>query len=348
MNIEQNIIALRMERQFLTRKANEAEYNRLYRDISPVQNVYWNGFGDPPSITFRAEFNDIEYNRARQNNRVLVKGRFQGGNVGFVELTELELFAGLYKKPIDKLNPIQAVLYELIEREGPLNIGQMKETTGFLVKEITPELHKLQEAFLIFEDQYDGEWDRGWYKFEDMFPDLNISEYTRHDALSVILKRFAYRHVFFDVKMAKSFYKLPEKEIKSAADDLIEQGELIIHNNGYILKSDLELLEKTNLAAPKSVFVLHRNDFLVKSSDHIIKEKFKHSEHDTLQYILLDGEFKGAVIGKFKNGPYILEDIALDLPDDEKISRKAEILAAVYQVNSRENSPLKKYCGVEE
>lgn len=37
----------------------------------------------------------------------------------------------------------------------------MNEETGMLVKEITPVLHRLQEAFLIYEDQYDGEWDRG-------------------------------------------------------------------------------------------------------------------------------------------------------------------------------------------
>ena len=34
-----------------------------------------------------------------------------------------------------------------------------------LVKEITPVLHRLQEAFLVYEDQYDGEWDRSWYRF---------------------------------------------------------------------------------------------------------------------------------------------------------------------------------------
>ena len=51
-----NIIALRMERQHLTKKASEAEYNALYRDTQPGQNVYWNGFGDPPSLTYRADF----------------------------------------------------------------------------------------------------------------------------------------------------------------------------------------------------------------------------------------------------------------------------------------------------
>ena len=51
----------------------------------------------------------------------------------------------------------QQMLLERIEMFGPYTIGQLKEESGLLVKEITPALHRLQEAFLIYEDQYDGE-----------------------------------------------------------------------------------------------------------------------------------------------------------------------------------------------
>ena len=161
------ITALRMERQFLTHKASQQEYNALYRDTQPGQNVYWHGFGDPPSITYRATFDDIEYNRMRQRERLLIKGRFQGGNLGWIERDDLELFAGLSMKPLTMPTDKQEMLLTLIRREGPLNIQIMKEMTGLLVKEITPVLHRLQEAFLIYEDQYDGEWDRGWYTFAE-------------------------------------------------------------------------------------------------------------------------------------------------------------------------------------
>jgi len=186
MLTQQNIIALRMERQFLSCKANEQEYCKLYRDTQPGQNVYWNGFGDPPSITFRANFNDIEYNRERQRTRELVKGRFQGGNLGWIESDDMELFACLCRKPLDKPTFVHQTFLDLIEREGPMNIKLMKEMTGMLVKEITPVLHRLQEAFLIYEDQYDGEWDRGWYKFQEMFPNANFQKYTKIEALNWI------------------------------------------------------------------------------------------------------------------------------------------------------------------
>jgi len=42
MNL-QNMIALRMERQFLSHQADEEEYMKLYLDSQPGQNVYWNG-----------------------------------------------------------------------------------------------------------------------------------------------------------------------------------------------------------------------------------------------------------------------------------------------------------------
>ena len=86
-----SIVGLRMRRQHLVQRADTVEYDALYRDTSPGQNVYWNGFGDPPSLTFRADFDDIAYNRSRQKSRTLLKGRFQGGNLGWIERADLEL-----------------------------------------------------------------------------------------------------------------------------------------------------------------------------------------------------------------------------------------------------------------
>lgn len=341
------IAALRMERQFLTRKANLDEYNLLYRDTQPGQNVYWHGFGDPPSITYRSDFDDIAYNRERQHDRTLVKGRFQGGNLGWVLQEDLELFAGMSKKPIDRLTEKQELLMDIFTQDGPMNIQLVKEITGMLVKEITPVLHRLQEAFLIYEDQYDGEWDRAWYLFPEMFPDVDITRYSRIEALCTILPRFAYRNVVFDSKMAKSFYKLPEKDIKAAISCLIEKGELVAVSDGqYMLKSDEKWLSENDIELPHSVYLMHRNDFLVKSNEHVLKKQFHHEEFDTLQYLLIDGEFHGAVVGKFKYGPYILEDVLLDLPNDIENAYHDEIIEVIYSVNGNE-SLLKCYMGKE-
>ena len=73
---------------------------------------------------------------------------------------------------------------------------------------------------------------------------------------------------------------------------------------------------------------MHRNNFLVKSNEHWLNERFTHSYPDTLYYLLIDGEFRGAVAGKFRYTPEV-EDILLALPNSETAARKNEILRAV-------------------
>lgn len=333
----QKIISLRMERQCFTEKADKDEYIKLYRDTQPGQNVYWNGFGEPPTLAFRTNFDDIEFNRDRQLERKLVKGRFAGGNLGWIVPEDMELFVALYRKPLTKPTMEQIQILELIDNAGPFNIQQIKEETGMLVKQITPILHRLQEAFLIYEDQYDGEWDRGWYKFVEMFPEVDRNKYTRLEALRIVLQRFAYRIVWFDTAMARSFYKIPEKEINLAVSELVDEGILVVSDSGYMLKRDAELLENYELKDMNFVYAIHRNDFIYKAHEHVLKEMVKNLaegleyDHDPLQYLLIDGEFHGASVGHFRNGPYDLNDIVCDLPDAD--NRKEEIIEAIRIVN---------------
>lgn len=342
--IQQAITALRMERQHLTRKANESEYIDLYRDTQPGQNVYWNGFGDPPSLTYRADFNDIAFNRQRQRTHRLIKGRFAGGNLGWIMPEDLELFATAFAKPLDRPAPRHTALLERIACT-PLTIQQIKKETGMLVKEITPVLRRLQEAFLIYEDQYDGEWDRGWHKFSDMFPAVDLKKYTRQAALKILLRRFAYRHVFFDMKMARSYFKLPEKDIQAAVTGLVGDGVLAEAETGYLLHEDLKILENDTADIPEAVYAMHRNDFLVKSNEHWLKERYPHTYPDTLYYLLIDGVFRGVAVGKFRYTPEV-EDVILHLPQDEAAARKGEILHAVH-ILCGANNPIKRYQGEE-
>jgi hypothetical protein len=50
-----------------------------------------------------------------------------------------------------------------------------------------------------------------------------------------------------------------------------------------------------------------------------------------LLYLLIDGEFHGASVGHFRNGPYNLNDIVCDLTDSKE--RKEEIIEAIKEVN---------------
>lgn len=342
-------ISLRMERQFFISKADQREYEELYRDMQPGQNVYWNGFGQPPTLVFRADFDDLAFNRQRQLKRRLIKGRFAGGTIGWIVPEDIELFAALYCKPLTNPTEMQLRILELIEHAGPLNIQQIKEETGLLVKTITPILHRLQEAFLVYEDQYDGEWDRAWCRFGEMFPNVNKESFNRKEALKAVLRRFAYRNVLFDIAMAKSFYKLPEKEIGIAVRELVSEKILEEFNGGYLLRTDAELLNTYIPKRCRFVYAIHRNDFLYKSYEHILKVQIKPLcdhlayDHEPLQYLLIDGEFRGASVGHFRNGPYDLNDVVCDLSDAAE--RKEEIVEAVKMANFAK--PPKRFMGKE-
>ncbi len=331
------IISLRMERQFLSQKANKEEYIELFKDTQPGQNVYWNGFGTPPNLVFRTDFNDMEFNRARILDRKLIKGRFCGGNIGWIMKEDIELFAAVYKKPLKNPSETTLKVLDIIEREGPANIQFIKEETGLLVKEITPALHKLQEAFLVYEDQYNGEWDRGWMRFDEMFPNVNLDKYTKTEAIKILLLRFSKRMVAFTLTMAKNFYRIPEKEIKLAVSELIDEELLKETEFGFVLTSDIENIEKHTESIPHSIYAIHRNDIMYKANETELKQYAEklcdglEYDHEPLQYLLIDGVFQGVVAGHFRNGPYDLNDVRCNI--DKAENMKDEIIEAVKKVN---------------
>ena len=346
-----DITSLRMCRQYLSTLATSEQYDELFRSMSPVPTTYWTAPGSPPTLPLHSDFDDDAYNSMRRARREILKGRFGGGNIAYVAHEDLELYACIYKKGISKLSYIQSDIIDLLTQEGAMNIRMMKELTGALIKHITPELHKLQEAFWVFEDQVDNEWDRGWYLFEREFPEVDLNRYTRAEALVLAIPRFGRLCIHFNESMLKSFYRLPTKDIKEAVAVLMSKNIInevdIEGKSGYMLYEDIEKTgsEAINRDNP-SVLLLQRNDFMVRANNDELKIRFK-SEWDTLYYLLIDGEFHGAVTGRFKFGPHIIEDIVLDLSAEDKTKRMYEVIKAVYGTFDRVNSPIKKFDGKE-
>ena len=346
-----------MQRQYLGRKADRAEYNELLRLMSPVRTPYWCRPGSPPSLVHRAGFTEYGHVFDMRSRREIIKGRFQSGSIAYIFADELPLFASVYSKDRRKPSYEEFEILELLLREGPMTIATMKEITGLLAKQITPVLHKLQQKFLVFEDQADDEWDRAWFLFETEFPDINLDEYDKKDTLKILVRRFAYLNVFINTKMLKSHYQLPEEEFQTIITELVSEGtlkcETIEDIEGFVLSEDIPLLEKETVP-PNGVFVLDRNDFLVKSYENRLSEKFESEKSSfnrtpakptIMQFILIDGEFRGYTAGYFRIRPNILEDVILDLEESELMNRKEEILEAVRLVNDPDESPVQRYCG---
>lgn len=346
----QKIISLRMERQHFVKKANEAEYRELFRDTSPGYQIYWIGFGQPPVLTYRAEFDDAEYNRARMKARSIVLGRFIGGNIGWVEKDDMALYGSLYKKPLPKNAAEARYLLDVLSTTGPLGVQQLKEETGLLVKTITPALKQLQQAFLIFEDRYDNEWDRCFYPFGEFFPDTDLNK-NRLAALETVIKRFAYRNIVVDKKQLKSFFALPATDIDGALQSLKDKGEIAPAptDDGYMLTTDKEILKSYSLKPLRFTYAINRNDFLYRSFAHVIKPQFAPLyenlpyDHEPFHYLLIDGEFRGVSVGHVHNGPFDINDIVTDLPQDLAKKYRDEIISAVTDINL--NTPPIRFMG---
>lgn len=122
-----------------------------------------------------------------------------------------------------------------------------------------------------------------------------------------------------------------------AVSELVSEGILMASDSGYILRSDSELLESYEPKSMNFVYAIHRNDFLCKTQEHILKDMIKRMtvgleyDHEPLQYLLIDGDFHGASVGHFRNGPYDLNDVVCDLADAER--RKEVIIEAISDVN---------------
>lgn len=347
--IENNAVqALCMQRQYLGGRANEEQYKELFRSMSPVPTVYWSAPGQAPILCNRANFDGQLWAEEARSSREIVKGRFQGGNVGYIFAKELELFAGAYRKPPSSLSDGEWRVMELLEQEGPMTIGDMREITGLKAKEIAPILHKLQTKFLAYEDQIDSQWDRGWYPMAGEFPDYNFDRYTKEEAVQELLLRFAYLAVFFTADMAKNYYRFTQKEIKQGLDTLQKNHKLVEAalegEKGYLLPEDVAYLEQNPGTSPqKEVYILDRNDFMVRSHPSLL-QTWKQEGKDTLYLVLVDGAFRGAVMGKFHNGPYDMENIWLDLMPQDAEKRKEEILEAV-QTQTGQPKKVENYCG---
>ncbi len=335
---DERVTSLRMERQHFCEKATEAEYRELFRDTSPGYQVYWIGFGQPPVLRYRAQFDDAEYNRVRMLSRKIVIGRFIGGNLGWVEREDMAMFSVLYKKPLPKNAGTAREILEVIRRIGPLGVRQMKEETGMLVKDITPALKQLQQAFLVFEDRYDNNFDRSFYEFSEMFPSSE-KDVTREEAIEELLKRFAYRNVVINEKQATAFYKLPKAEIRQAFSRLVAAGSIKAVDGGYMLTNDFDHIGTYVPKRMNFAYAVNRNDFLFRSYEHELVPKFKpmyeHLPYDSepLHYILVDGVFRGVAVGHVHNGPFEINDIVLDMSDEEARSRRTQIIDAVTDMN---------------
>lgn len=345
---KETIICERLQRQGLTSPLEDSHdikaYKQLFQKLQPVAPVFNSRPGDPPRLVHRTIFNDALLAEDLRKKHQLVKGRFQGGRIGYVLAEDLGLYSTVFQKPIQKITMLQEEILSMIRLSGGISKEQLKEELPFKAREITAALKRLQEAFLIYESQVDTDWNTGWFDFKTEWPETKWQE-DATSAVSEILLRFLEAAVFVTLDEIKSWTRLKRKTIQNALTVLMERKAIVKidiagFGEGFIQKKDLHL---TDTRIPQSVFMLDKSDFLVRTELDELKEKCKGKE--VLQYLLIDGEWKGAVLGHWRIGPHDMEDIVLCLGEDETGKRKEEIISAVRAGYSEETTRILRFNG---
>jgi hypothetical protein len=325
----------------------DEDYLALFALLQPVSPPYFSYPGSPPSMTHRAVFDDMELAGRFRERRELVKGRFLNKTIGYVLEGDLELYANAFRRPLEKMTWMQRRVYDALATTGPLTPRQLSEETDLLNKEIMPALHRLQEAFLVYEDQLTTDWERGWYIFASEWPEIAIEAEHWETAASEVLLRFLTSHVFATAQQMKDWSGWAMKDVKRLLAGLEAQGIITPMTitgigDGWLRTEDATLPEAP---VPPTVFMQHKADPLVRS--HASEQKTRYHGVEVLQYLLIDGAFQGAVLGHWRIGPHDVDDIVIDLSPEECARRREEIIRAVAWGYQPPFSQIRKYAGVD-
>jgi len=340
------ILAERLRRQSLARPIDDpSEYVGLFRSLQPVSPLANSRPGSPPRLLHRAAFDDgAEADRLRADRR-LVKGRFLGGRVGYVLADDLQTYATAFRRPLAAITDEQQTVLDAVRSLGPITPRQLKEETGLLNKRLMPILHRLQEAFLVYEDQPDDDWERGWYDFAREWRDVDLDAVPWEMAAKDVLLRFLRAHVFATPEQFRDWSAFPARALTGLLAQMEAEGAMVPTDvaglgNGWVLVEDVGLAESE---PSRGVFVLGGSDMRVLSHSSELKRRY--AGREILQYLLIDGQFRGAVAGHWRIGPHDVDDVIVELSASESAERRDEILAAVSLLYHPPYSHIRRYAG---
>lgn len=341
-----SVRAERARRQHLDRPlARKAGYEGLFRALQPATTGAYARPGSPPHLAHRTRFDGDAVAAGLRRERRIVKGRFQGGGVAYVLADDLELYANAFCRPLLRWSDVQKTVYESVCTAGPLTASVVKEDTGLLKKQIMPALHRLQEAFLVYEDQVDDDWERGWYELGSEWPGVRVEPERADEAAAEVLARFFHAHVFATEEQVCDWSRFKPRRVRPLLGGLAASGKIVAaHIDGLgegWLHSDATGLAAQSPDHPPRM--LPQKDYLSRSHETQLRRRYAGVE--VLQYLFVRGAFCGAVVGHWGFKPYDVEDVVVELPARERAALRDEILALVGAHYHEPNNKILRYAG---
>ena len=327
------VLARRLARQRLAAPlAGPAGFEALFRRLQPVSTGALVRPASPPRLAHRTRFDsEAEADRLRPSRRI-VKGRFQGGGVAYVHADDLATYANAFRRPMGKRSAVQADVYEALRFGGPLTSAQIKEETGLLKKQINPALHRLQEAFLVYEDQVDTSWERAWFDFAAEWPDIDLNDATVARDEAAVAARFFDAFVFATAPQVEDWTQWPAKRVAGVLATLERDGVVVQDTvgdlgTGWLRVGDRHLPVAT---PPATTFLLDSGDFVSRAHRRELDRRFGRT--DVLQYLYAEGRFVGVVRGHWGFKPFDISDVVVEMPRSAVVARRDELLALVRAV----------------
>ena len=322
--------AERMVRQALANPvARRSDFEPLFRRLQPVSTGAQVRPGSPPFLVHRTRFDSKAAADALRSERRILKGRFQGGGVGYVHADDLALYANAFRRPLTRWNEVQEQVHDALRFGGPLTPALLKGETGLLKKQINPALQRLQEAFLVYEDQVDDDWERGWYEFASEWPEIVLDDERRESDAAEVLARFLSAFVFANEEQLRDWCQWPARQVAGLVSALEGDGRVVATEvptlgPGWMASSAARL---PGAAPAAGIFLLDRGDFLSRAHRSELERRF--GRRDILCFLYSRGEFVGAVRGHWGFKPFDIDDVEVELPAKEIATAREEILALV-------------------
>ena len=342
---KESVLAHRLRRHGLVSPARgEREYLELVRRLQPVTPVARDMPGSPPRLMHRCKGDDRALADGLRAGQDLLKGRFSGGRIGYVLAADFELYAAAFRRPLKVLNSVQDRVLQVLGYHDGLSPRQLRLEMEIQHKKLMPVLHRLQQAFLVFEDQSDASWDRPWSPLSSALPEVDLDRLSWEEAAMAVIRRFFRSHVFATFQELKSWSGFTERRLATVLTRFENEGLSPAQVEG--LGAGWTCVEDRNLDPARidpGVFMLHLGDPLVLPHTAELKERFAGLE--VLACLLVDGELTGAVCGHWRIGPHDVEDIVLTLPARECMRRKREILEEVGRFYHPPRHHILRYAG---
>lgn len=324
----ERLVAERARRQHLdpsTRLADASALPALLRTLQPVAPRAFTFPGTPPQLAPRVTFDDLAASEELRRRGAIVKGRFGGGKIAYVTTADLPTFVAAYRRSAQRLSPAARDVLELLEREGPTVRSDIKALLDIPGRALSAALIELQRAFMVTELQYETEWDNAWTLFADEHPGVENAGIERVDAVDMVLAGTLESLAFASDRQLSDRSGLPLADVRAAMARLAAAGSA---GAATVIGLGDVWLAPGAADGPQAEqpfeAVLQPQDPLVLAERSGLAARFARSR--VLAYIVIDGRFAGAALGRWGISPFDVQDVRLDPPYDREPDRRSAIV----------------------